>query len=780
MTKQIEKVAVLGSGTMGSQLAGHLANAGVPALLFDLNDELVTRGRDNLTKMKPAPLYSPNNIDLVEPCTYDKDLERLGEADWVLEAVAENLEIKHTVYKQISPHLKSDVLLSSNSSGLPVAKIAEALPEKLRSRFVLTHFFNPPRYLRLVEIVPGSADKEVIDTLAAFTSEYLGKGIVWAKDTPNFVANRIGVHAQMVALHLTEDMGLTIEEVDKLTGTIIGRPKSAMYRTLDIVGLDVGLNVAQNTYDNCPDDEERELFLKPTVLNRLVEAGRLGQKSGEGFYKKTSEGILSIDFDSLEYVPQKRVRFDGYRLAKQQNTTAGRIRALAYSDDKAGTFFWEAMARTLIYTANRIPEISDDIVNIDNAMKWGYAWELGPFESWNAIGVRSSVNRMKEEGKKVPSWVKEMLNSGVESFYQQENGKRTYYSIPDSVNVEVLLRQKEINLALLKSSENLIKRDWSASLIDLGDGVLNVEFHSILQAVMNPIDLSLASTINDGLDLLEAGRYKAMVIGHQGQNFCAGANLALILEGCENEAWDIIEGTIKNLQDLTQRIRFSKAPVVAAPFGFTLGGGYELAAPAAKRVCFSELYIGLVEVGVGLIPGAGGNLRFILNILDRAGDKPIPPFQVGQKALETIGFAKVSTSASHGHKLGYLRPEDEIVMNRDYLIHRAKEAALELAENFEPPVYRDNIVLAGKGGRTAMTVALKGYRVQGKISAHDETVAKKLAYVLTGGDKGGSGKPLDEQYLLDIEREAFIALCGEQKTQDRISHFLKKGKPLRN
>ncbi|MEE2876882.1 MAG: 3-hydroxyacyl-CoA dehydrogenase/enoyl-CoA hydratase family protein [Candidatus Neomarinimicrobiota bacterium] len=780
MPKEIEKVAVLGAGTMGAQLAGHMANAGIPALLFDLSDELATKGQENLAKMKPAPLYSPKNLELVEACTYENDLDRLGEADWVLEAVAENLEIKHTVYKQICPVLKDDVLLSSNSSGLPVAKIAEVLPEKFQSRFVLTHFFNPPRYLRLVEIVPASANDEVVATLTTFIESSLGKGIVRAKDTPNFVANRIGVHGQMVALQLTEEMGLTVEEVDKLMGTIVGRPKSAMYRTLDIVGLDVGIMVSQNSYDNCPDDEERQLFARTTVLNRLVDEGRLGQKSGKGFYKKTKDGILSVDFDTLEYTPQKRVRFDGYRVAKQQNTTGGRIRALAYSDDKAGQFFWEGMARTFIYTANRIPEISDDIVNIDNAMKWGYGYKLGIFESWDAIGVRRSVNKMKDEGKSVPPWVERMLDDGIESFYAIKNGKQTFYSLPDSAPREISPRDKEINLSLRKSGGDLVKRDWSASLIDLGDDVLNVEFHSILQPLMNPIDLSLANTINDGINLLEAGRYKAMVIGHQGQNFCAGANLALILEACENKAWDILEETISDLQALTQRIRFSKAPIVVTPFGFALGGGYELAAPAAKRICSSELYMGLVEVGVGLIPGAGGNLRFILNILDSAGEKRISPFQIGQKALETIGFAKVSTSASHALKLGYLRPEDEIVMNRDHLIYFAKQAALEMIEGYEPPKYRDDISLAGKGGRTAMTVALKGYLVQGKISAHDETIAKKLAFVITGGDKSGSNKPVDEQFLLDIEREAFLALCGEEKTQDRIRHFLKKGKPLRN
>ena len=780
MTKHIEKAAVLGSGTMGSQIAGHLANAGIPSLLFDLTQNLSEKGKENLITMKPAPLFNRKNVALVEACNYDDHLEKLAEADWVVEAVAENLEIKHKVYQTITPHLKSDVIISSNSSGLPVSEIGKALPENLRKRFLLTHFFNPPRYLRLVELVQSAADDKVLKILASFLEHNLGKGVVYAKDTPNFIGNRIGVFAQMLVLKLTVEMGFTVEEVDKLLGTIAGRPKSAMYRTLDIVGLDVGFNVAVNTYDNCPDDEERDLIKSTDILDRLVEMGRLGQKTGEGFYKKTDEGILSLDFKTFKYTPQKRVRFDGYRLAKQYSSTPQKIRALAYSDDKAGKFFWEALARTLIYTANRIPEIADDIVNIDNAMKWGYAWELGPFETWDAIGVQQSVSRMKDEGKQVPAWVEEMLESGQAFFYETQEGSRSFYSIPEKGLSQIPISEKSINLSLLKSSGNTVKRDWSASLIDLGDGVLNVEFHSILQPVLNPIDISLTQTISDGLDLLDAGNFKAMVIGHQGQNFCAGANLALILEACQAEAWDKLEETVKSLQDLTQRIRFSKAPVVAAPFGLTLGGGFELVAPAAKRVVSAELYVGLVEVGVGLIPGAGGNLRFILNLLEGASKKRLQTFQIGQKALEVIGFAKVSTSAHHAVKIGYLRPDDEIVMNRDHLLARAKDAALSLVDGFEPPAYRDDIILAGKGGRTAMTVALKGYKVQGKISAHDELIAKKLAYIVTGGDKGGANKPLDEQYLLDIEREAFVSLCGEKKTHDRIRHMLKMGKPLRN
>ncbi|MBF89859.1 MAG: 3-hydroxyacyl-CoA dehydrogenase [Candidatus Marinimicrobia bacterium] len=780
MIEKINKVAVLGAGTMGAQLAGHIANAGINVILYDLNNELVSKGLNNLHKMKPSPLYSPKNIELIEICTYDKDIQRLNEVDWVLEAIVEDIKVKHSLYKKITPYLNENILISSNSSGLPASKISIVLPEKFRSRFVLTHFFNPPRYLKLVEVVPSFANQKVVKRFVSIIENILGKSVVLAKDTPNFIANRIGVHGQMVIIKLSEEMKLKVEEVDKIMGPIIGRPKSAVYRTLDIVGLDVAKMVAQNTYENCPKDEQRALFSNETILNKLVELGRFGQKSGEGFYKKTESEILSLDFKTLEYTPKKKISFDGYRLAREQKTIKERLHSLAYSDDKAGHFFWEAMAQSFIYSANRIPEITNEIIGIDNAMKWGYGFELGIFESWDAIGVRKSVNKMIDEGKNIPEWIETMLDTGKDSFYNKENYWRTFYSFSNSNYKKVDLREKEINLLQTKDSGGLVKQNLSASIIDLGERILNIEFHSIIQPTMNLIDHSLASTINEGLDLLESGNYKAMVIGHQGQHFCAGGNLALILEACENESWDLMEKELKNLQDLTQRIRFSKAPVIVSPFGFTLGGGYEISAPATKRICSTELYMGLVEAGVGLIPGAGGNLRFILNILEENKNKPLTPFQLGQKTLETVGFAKVSTSASHALKLGYLRSDDEIIINRDHLIFRSKEVALKLAENYHPPSYRKDIILAGKGSRTAMQVALKSYRIQGKISAHDEIIGKKLAYVITGGNKGGINKPLDEQYILDIEREAFLQLCGEKKTQDRIRFFLTKGKPLRN
>ena len=780
MSQKIEKAAVLGAGVMGAQIAGHLANAGIPCLLYDINQELAEKGLETLTTLKPAPLFDKKNTKLITPCNYDEHLEKLQEADWVLEAVAEKIEIKHKVYENIIPHLKPTAILTSNTSGIPLADLIQVMPDELQSRFMITHFFNPPRYMYLLELVKGKhTSDDVYQAMADFGEDVLGKGIVHAKDTPNFIGNRIGVFSMSVTFHTAIQQGLTVEEVDKLTGTIVGRPKSATFRTADVVGLDTMVNVCKTTYEKVVGDEEREMFAIPEILQKLVDDGRLGQKTKAGFYKKTKEGILSVDMKTGEYSPQKKVRFDGFRLAKDHTSTAGKIKALATSDDKAGKFFWENMARGLIYSANRIPEISDDIVNIDNAIKWGFGWELGPFESWDAIGVQTSVDRMQSEGRKVPQWVLDMLAAGRDAFYKTENGVKTYYDVLSGAAKPMTSSKKEINLNLQKSAGNLVHRDWSASLVDLGDGVLNVEFHSVLQPTLNPIDGSLIDTINKGLDLVENGDYSGMVIGHQGQNFSAGANLALILEACETENWDAMELAIKTMQDTTQRIRFCKSPVVAAPFALTLGGGVEIAAPAAARVAAAELYMGLVEAGVGLIPGAGGNLRIILNLMGNSSSR-VGGFQKVQKAFENIGFAKVSFSAEMARDMGYLLETDDIIMNKAHLISKAKQKVLDLANGYEPPVYRDDLKLPGAGGRTAMHMALKGFKIQGKISEHDEKIGQKLAFVLTGGDKAGLTKTVDEQYLLDIEREAFVSLAGESLTQDRIRFMLKKGKPLRN
>ncbi len=782
MSQKIEKVAVLGAGVMGAQIAGHFANAGIPALLFDINQELAQKGVDGLTKLKPAPLYKPKNADLVAPCNYDDHLEKLGQVDLVIEAVAERLDIKHAVYNNIVPHLKESVILTSNTSGIPLGDLTTVLPDHLKKRFMITHFFNPPRYMRLLELVKGpETDDAVYDMIAEFGEDALGKGIVHAKDTPNFIGNRIGAYGMAVTMNTAMEQGLTVEEVDKLTGTVVGRPKSATFRTADVVGLDTMINVSNTSYNNLPDDDEREVFKIPDFLQKLVDEGNLGAKTKAGFYKKTDEEILSLDLKTGEYGPQKKVRFDGFRLAKDRQSPGEKIKAMAYSEDKGGKFFWEVLSRTLIYSANRIPEISDDIINIDNALKWGYGWDTGPFEVWDAIGVAESVSRMEADGKKAPQWVKDMLASGRESFYETKDGSLTFYDVLSSSVKTEAGNDKSINLNLHKTGGNVVKKDWSASLIDLGDGVLNVEFHSVLQPTLNPIDGSIGQTISDGMDLLDAGKYKALVLGHQGPNFCAGANLANMIQAIEAGAFDQMTDTIKQLQDLTQRMRFSKAPVVAAPHHLTLGGGFELVAPAAHRVAAGELYIGAVEVGVGLIPGAGGNLRLILNLMENSGKGRMNAFQVAQKAFETIGFAKVATSADEAKFMGYILKSDTVVLNDDQRIWAAKQKALELVnDGYEPPKYRDNLKLPGTGGRTAMAMALKGFKAQGKISAHDELIAKKLAYVLTGGDKAGLTKSVEEQYLLDIEREVFVSLAGEPLTQDRIRYMLKKGKPLRN
>ena len=781
MKNKIKKVAVLGSGVMGAQIAGHISNAGIESYLYDTTQELANQGKENLLKLKPAPLYNSKNIDLITPCTYDKDIEKIKDVDWILEAVVEKLDIKISVYNSLLPHLKKSAILTSNTSGIPLIDLAESLSKDMQERFMITHFFNPPRYMQLLELVRSEmTTDETYNTMVHFGETILGKGIVHAKDTPNFIGNRIGVFGMMTAINLAVESRLTVEEVDKLTGPISGRPKSATFRTADVVGLDTLKNVSLTTYEKALNDEQRNVFKIPKILDALIEKKRLGQKTKEGFYKKDENGILnSINFETESYKPLKTVRFDCFRVAKGQQKTPGKLISLCSGDDKGSKYFWEVMARTLIYSANRIPEISDDIINIDNAMKWGFGWEYGPFESWDILGVKESSDRMIADGKKVPDWVLRMLSKGRETFYESNAGFLTYWCPINSISKAVQTNEKIINLKIHKTGNKTIKRDLSASLNDLGDGILNVEFHSILQPTLHPIDSSYIEIINNGLDLIEKGTYKGMVIGHQGANFCAGANLNLLLELSINEEWDALNFAVKTMQDVTQRIRFSKGPVVAAPFQLTLGGGVEIIQPATHIVAASETYMGLVEVGVGLIPGGSGNLRMVLNALDENTGR-MGAFQKIQKAFETVGFAKIATSAEEAKKLGYLKKDDTIILNKDHLIHTAKMKALELVEDYKVPTYRNDLKLPGKGGRTALNMALKGFKMQGKISAHDLKIGEKLAYVLTGGDKAGLTKSVDEQYILDLERDAFVTLAGEPLTQDRIKYMLKKGKPLRN
>ena len=781
MEKKIKKVAVLGAGVMGAQIAGHLGNAGIPSYLFDMNKELSEKGKSTLTSLKPKPLYKPKNVDLVTICTYDDDIEKISEVDWVIEVVVERLDIKETIYQKLLPHLKKKAILTSNTSGIPLHDLTKNLPDNVKERFMITHFFNPPRYMQLLELVRGKeTTDETYETMMEFGESVLGKGIVHAKDTPNFIGNRIGVYGMMIAINLAQEHGLTVEEVDKLTGPISGRPKSATFRTADVVGLDTLKNVSLTTYDKAQEDEERDIFQIPAILESLIASDRLGQKTKAGFYKKNEDrSIHSVDLKTGEYSPMGQVRFDCFRIAKDRQRLSDKITALCFGDDRGSKYFWEITAKMLIYSANRVPEISDDILNIDNAMKWGFGWEAGPFETWDMLGIKKTIDRMKSEGKTVPQWVLDMLESGRETFYQVDNGIKSYWCPIEKSALNLNNNSKVFNISLHKTGNNTIKRDLSASLNDMGDGVLNVEFHSILQPTLHPIDSSYIEMINLAIDMIEKGDYMAMVLGHQGANFCAGANLNLLLELSQNNQWEALDFAVKTLQDMTQRIRFSPGPVVAAPFQLTLGGGVELVQPAAHRIAAAETYMGLVEVGVGLIPGGGGNLRMILNAME-GGTGRMGAFQKIQKTFETVGFAKIATSADEAKHLGYLKKDDTIILNRDYLIQAAKDKAIELAQSYTPPAYKDDLKLPGAGGRTAMAMALKGFKMQGKISDHDQKIGEKLAYVLTGGDKAGLTKSVDEQYLLDIEREAFVSLAGEQLTQDRITYMLKKGKPLRN
>ncbi len=781
MRQRIEKVAILGSGIMGGQLAALFANVGIPSLMYDISQEIAERGLKMAQEVKPAAFYSPRYQEYITPCNYEEHLDRIKEADWIVEAVVERLDIKKNLFQRIRPYLKPNAIVSSNTSGLSIADILEGFPKDFRSRFLVTHFFNPPRYMHLLEIIPGKdTHPDYIETAIKIGEDYLGKGIVYAKDTPNYIANQIGIYTTMLTLKLTEDMHLTIEEVDKLTGPVIGHPKSATYRTADLVGLDTLAHVAQTAYEKCTSDETKKLFKIPKILQRLLDNNCLGAKTKKGFYQKVDKEILALDFEKFEYVPQKKVRMDGLRLAKKEGTIADKIHALAYSDDVAGKFIWELLSNTLIYSANSIPEITDEIIHIDNAMKWGYGWELGPFETWEALDLQQSIKRMDLEGKKIPEWIRNMYSIGEKSFYKIEKNKLTYYSIPSKKFIPLKENPKVIRLKVLKQSGKELKKNWNASLIDLGDGIALVEFHSIIQPILNPLDGAVLDMVSDGIDYLQENGYKGLLIGHQGQQFSAGVNLALILKYSEEKNWGILEKLCKTFQNINQRIHYAQIPVVAAPFNMCLGGGWELSAACDLRVSAAELYCGLVEVSIGVIPGAGGNLRLLLNNI-RAMDKSRPgPFPIVQKTFETIGFAKVSTSAKEAVFLGYLNKDDKIIFNPEHLIYEAKQEAMKLAINYQPPDEKEEIYLPGEGGRLAIEMSINNFTKAGKISKHDALIGKKLAYVLTGGEKASPLKPVNEQYLLDIEREAFVNLCSEPLSQQRMAHMLKNGKPLRN
>ena len=777
----INKVAVLGTGIMGAQIAAHLTNANIEVLAYDINQDLAQNGIEASKNLKPSAFYNPKNISMITPLNYDEHLDRLSECDWIIEVIAEKLDLKRSLYKKIKNHINDNSIITSNTSGILASELIELMDVSMANRFFITHFFNPPRYMKLVEIIPSTkTNKSLMLPMANFLEEKLGKGVVFAKDTPNFIANRVGIYGMMLTLNKAFENKLSIEDVDALTGNLIGRPKSATFRTADLVGLDTMGFVARTAFDKCEQDLERNIFKIPEYLDKIIKNGWLGQKSKQGFYKKIDKGIIySLDLNTLEYKAQNKKRYAAIALAREHLLVKDRVSALINSTDDAGCFVWEITSSALLYSANRLGEIADDIVNIDRAMRWGFGWELGPFELWDGIGVVETIDKMKNDGKKMPDWINEFLEKGNSSFYSLIDGVDSYWCVFDKCYVPIPSSSKEIKYSREVNKGKMIKHHWSASIVDLGDDVAGVNLHSILKADLNPIDGSILETIYSAREWVEKNNYKGLVISSDAVNFCAGANLTLILNSAYRKDWEELDRTVRIMQNILQTLRYAPFPVVAAPFGLVLGGGFETIAACDRIVAASESYIGLVEVGVGLIPGAGGNLRMISNLNKKIKTSMPGAFPIIQKAFETIGFAKVATSAKEAQSIGYLLKDDKIIINRDHILYEAKNEVIKMSENYVVPE-TESFKLPGKSGRLVLDGTLKGFVKAGKISEHDALIGRKLGNVLTGGEKGGPFSAVDEQYLLDIEREAFISLCGEEKSISRIEYMLKKGKPLRN
>jgi len=780
MERKIGKVAVLGAGVMGAGIAAHLANVGLKSLLLDIvpkdqeqdRNLYAKRGRDGLLKQKPAALYSPEDLALIEVGNFEDDWGRLAECDWIIEVVVENLDVKRQVFEKLEQVRRPGTIVSSNTSGVSITAMAEGRSEEFRKHFLGTHFFNPPRYMKLLEIIPGpDTAPEVVSFMADFSEKKLGKGVVFAKDTVNFIANRIGTYGLMVSVQEMVKRGLGVDEVDALTGPVIGRPKSATFRTLDIVGLDTFSHVANNVYNTVSDEEEKATFVIPDFMKDLVSRGWIGQKAKQGFFKKEGKDILALDYATMEYRPRRKLKSAGLEAAKMQKTMKEKLRTLVYGQDVASDFLWNVMKRTLLYSAEKASEIADDIVNIDRAMKWGFNWQTGPFETWDLIGLPKSVQRMEAEGDTVPQWVKDLLASGKTSFYETNEG-RTNFATYKGEFKGIEEKKEIISLSALKEQGRLIKKNTGASLIDLGDGVACLEFHSLNQAIGNDI----VAMMNFAAQEVSAN-YKGLVIGNQAANFCVGANLMMILMEAQDDNWEELDLAVRQFQNATMLLKYLDKPVVAAPFNLALGGGAEVCFPADKIQGAAELYLGLVEVGVGLLPGGGGNKELLLrNIENVPAGFDLQPHV--NRTFETIAMAKVSTSLRDAQNLGYLRQSDGITVNQDYLIYDAKQSVLAMADNYRAPVQK-KIRVVGEPGFATMKLMAWTLQQGGHASAHDVKIAEKVANVLAGG-RVPANTLVTEQYLLDLEREAFLSLCGEPLSQQRMQYMLTKGKPLRN
>lgn len=779
---------------MGSGIAAHLANIGIPVLLLDIvprelgaddeakgltyedprfRNKFAATAMDKLLKQKPAPLTVKQNLSLITPGNFEDDLEKLKDVDWIIEVVVENLDIKKDLYDKIEKVRTPGSIISSNTSGISIEAMAEGRSEDFQKHFLGTHFFNPPRYLKLLEIIPTKETApEVVEFMTLFGEDRLGKGVVIAKDTPNFIANRIGTYGLQVTLHEMLARGYSVGEIDSVTGTLIGRPKSATFRTLDVVGLDTYMHVAKNVYDQTEGDEQKTFEL-PEVVTKMIGNGWIGAKAKQGFFVKKGKEILELDMETFEYVPVKKMKAPSIAAAKQQKGTANKLKTLIYAKDAAGEVLWNTLTPTLLYSAKLHGEIADDITAIDNAMKWGFGWSQGPFEIWDAIGVQKSVELLKEQGKEIPALVQNLLDKGYETFYKEEDGDLYFFNGEDYELVKT--NEKVINLKRYKKKHGIIKKNSGASLIDLGDGIALLEYHS----QSNAIGLDIIQMINFAIDEVEKN-YKGLVIGNQGKNFCVGANLGMILMEAQDDNIFELDFVIRSFQNAMMKIKYSTKPVVAAPFQMTLGGGAEVCLPAAHIQASMETYMGLVEAGVGLIPGGAGNVNLYQKHLKGLPNGVTVDYQhIANKVFETIAMAKVSTSGDEARVNNFLDFADGISVNADHQLYDAKQAALALYESGYVAPKRAKVPVTGDSGYATLLLAAEGMFISGFISEHDLKIAKKLAYVISGG-KVPYGTRVDEQYMLDLEREAFLSLVAEPKSQQRMQYMLVKGKPLRN
>jgi len=807
MKRRIEKAMVLGAGTMGSRIAAHFANAGLPCILLDIvppnlpvdaaaseRNKIVRAGLEAAKKSKPAAFFTPSLAERVAIGNFEDDLARCAEADWIIEVVAENLEIKRSLLSRVAQYRKPGAIVTTNTSGLPVHLIAEGMSEEFQQHWAGTHFFNPPRYLKLVEVIPGPKTlPEVTETLSDFCDRRLGKGVVIAKDTPNFIANRIGTFSMLNALRLMGTLGMTVEEVDACTGPAIGQPKSATFRTADIVGIDVLVHVVKNIYESVPNDESREVYRVPVLVEEMVRRGWLGDKTGQGFYKRVKgdgeREILTLDEHTMEYRPRQKARFASIENGKTIEDTKQRLRALlgpileGQKGDKAQQFLWGSISETCLYAARRVPEISDSVVDVDRAMRWGFGWELGPFEVMDAIGVKQFAEQVRKEGRALPAPIEKLLASGRSAFYESAKGATTVFDLASASAKVVDVPAGVLLLKSLKDAGREVERNSGASLIDLGDGVVCCEFH----AKMNAIGADLISMLHKGLKRLTTD-FDAMVIANEAVNFSVGANLMLVLVAAQEQEWDEIHLAVKQFQNVNLALKYAPKPVVAAPQGMALGGGCEISLHAMRIQAAAEAYIGLVETGVGLIPGGGGSKEMLIRANERAasGDD-LDLFHALRPIFETVAMAKVGTSAEESRELGFLRREDGVSMNRERLVADAKEVALALfrggykpaAASWQEGAQSTQIKVLGEQFLATAKMGIHLLMRGGYASEYDAHVARKLANILAGGPLTAP-QTVSEQYVLDLEREAFVSLCGEKKTQERIAHTLKTGKPLRN